>query len=110
MREIYVDQDYTRVGFYKSILDQAGIANIIRNDISHSSLTELPSPIFFPALCVVHEEDYDRAMQLLREIQHAPPTVLPDWRCPKCGAEIPANFDRCWQCDFVRESSSAASE
>jgi hypothetical protein len=47
MKEIYVHQDYTRVGFYKSILDEAGIPNLVRNEATHSSMSELPSPIFF---------------------------------------------------------------
>jgi len=108
MREIYVHQDYTRVGYYKSVLDEAGIPNLIRNDATHSSLTEMPSPIFFPALCVLHDEDYDRAMKLLGEIHCAQPSDLPDWQCSKCDAEVPGNFDSCWQCGFVRENTTAS--
>src|SRR5437867_9800671 len=84
MREVYVNQDFTRVGYYKSILDEAGIPNLIRNELTHNWMTELPSPIFFPALCVLHDEDYDRAIQLLAEIHYAPPSNLPDWFCPRC--------------------------
>jgi hypothetical protein len=109
MKEIYVHQDYTRVGFYKSILDEAGIPNLVRNEATHSSMSELPSPIFFPALCVLHDEDYGRAMQLLSQIHYAPAEVLPDWSCAKCNAEVPGNFDSCWQCGFVRDAPAASS-
>ncbi len=105
MREVFVNQDHARVGFYKSILDQAGIPNFVRNDSSNNSVTEMPSALFFPALCVVHNDDYDRAMQILGEIYYAQPSQTPDWRCPACHAEVPGNFDSCWQCSSPRPAS-----
>ncbi len=74
MREVFVNQDHTRVGFYKSVLDEAGIPNFIRNQYSNNSLTEMPSALFFPALWVVQDEDYDQAMQILGEIYYALPS------------------------------------
>src|SRR4051794_16589930 len=102
MREVFVHQDHARVGFYKSILDQADIPNFVRNELSNNSLSELPSPIFFPALCVVNGEDYDRAMQILREISETPPAQTPEWRCQSCSEEVPGTFDSCWSCGKVR--------
>jgi putative signal transducing protein len=105
MREVFVNQDHARVGFYKSILDEAGIPNFVRNEYINNSVTELPSPLFFPALCVVHDDDYERAMKILREIYYAPPSQAPDWPCPKCGEEVPGNFDSCWKCGAPRTDS-----
>jgi len=102
MREVFVNQDHARVGFYRSILDEAGIPTFIRNENSNNSLTELPSPIFFPALCVVHDEDYDRAMQILSHVYYDPPSNEPDWVCAQCGEHVPGNFDSCWKCQAVR--------
>lgn len=97
MREIYVSPDYTRVGFYKSILDQAGIPGFIRN-AAGNGLTEIPVPLFYPALCVLHDGDYDRAMELVKEVHFARRTRLPEWICPACQAKVPGNFEICWQC------------
>src|SRR5215204_1038441 len=108
MREIFVNQDHARVGFYKSILDDAGIASFIRNELANN-ITDMPSPIFFPALCVVHDEDYDKALALLREVYYAAPSNAPDWRCPKCNEEVPGNFDACWHCDAPRNDPSSLS-
>ena len=110
MREIFVDQDHARVGFYKSILDEAGIPNFIRNESTNNTIVGMPSALFFPALCVVRDEDYDRAMKLLGEIYYAPPSQGPDWRCPKCEEEVPASFDSCWQCGTVRPDSTSSDE
>ena len=98
MRAVFIAQDYTRVGFLKSVLDQAGIPSFIRNEFSHNSLTELPSGLFFPALCVIHDEDYAQAKELLEEILHPPRSLAADWTCPECGEEVPGNFGSCWQC------------
>ncbi len=105
MREVFVNQDHARVGFYKSVLDNAGIPSFVRNESSNNSVTELPSPLFFPTLCVLNDEDYDRAMQVLDEIHNAQPSNEPDWVCPKCGESVPGNFDACWKCETVRAES-----
>jgi hypothetical protein len=62
----------------------------------------MPSPVFFPALCVVRDEDYDEAMRILSAIYYAKPSEAPDWRCAKCSEEVPGTFDSCWQCGELR--------
>lgn len=120
MREVFVNQDDARVGFYKSVLDEAGIPNFIRNQYSNNSIAGLPvpSPLFFPTLCVTHDEDYEEAIRILREIHDAPAQTVP-WRCPDCNDEVPGTFDSCWQCGALRpglpggdgpESSSPSSQ
>lgn len=101
MKEIFVNQDHARVGYYKSVLEEAGIPNFVRNELANN-ITNLPSPIFFPTLCVVHDEDYDEAMRLLSAIYYAPPSQAPDWHCPKCSEEVPGTFDSCWKCGALR--------
>jgi hypothetical protein len=101
MREVFVNQDHARVGFYKSVLDEAGIPNFVRNEMANN-ITEMPSPLFFPALCVMNDEDYDQAMSLLGEIYYGQPAETADWVCPKCGEEVPGTFDSCWQCNTPR--------
>lgn len=101
MREVFVNQDHARVGFYKSVLEEAGIPNFVRNELGNN-ITELPSPIFFPALCVVRDEDYEEAMRILGEIYYGQPSQTADWRCSKCTEEVPGTFDSCWQCGELR--------
>ena len=98
------------MGVYKSVLEEAGIPTFVRNDMANN-ITEMPSPLFFPALCVVHDEDYDEAMRILGEIYYQQPTQPADWRCEKCGEELPGTFDSCWQCAAVRtDLSTGANE
>ena len=108
MREVFVNQDHARVGFYKSVLDEAGVPNFIRNELTNHSMTEIPLPMFYPALCVLHDEDYDRAMELLRPIYEAAPEAASPWLCPTCREEVPGNFDSCWQCGGTRSDAPTA--
>jgi len=102
MREIFTDQDFTRVGHFQSVLEAAGIKTFIRNEYTHNSLSEMPSGVFFPSLCVVHDEDYEEALALLRPLYDTPATQAPDWKCPSCGEMVPGNFETCWNCKAER--------
>ena len=104
MRQVYVNQEYARVGFYQSVLEAAGLPNFVRNAMANN-ITDLPSPLFFPTLCVLRDEDYDEAMRLLGEIYYARPSQAADWVCPKCREEVPGTFDLCWQCGASRPDS-----
>ncbi len=103
MREVFVHQDHTRVALYKTLLDEVGIPSFMRNEYSNNGVTEMPSPIFFPALCVVNDEDYERARRVLFE---TPRSQSPDWRCPKCNEQVPGTFDSCWNCAVLRPDGS----
>ena len=100
MREVFASENDVRVSYYKTVLDAAGIENFIRDEFS--SMTEFRLP---PALCVVHDEDYDRAMQILGEIYNSQSVEAAEWKCAKCNAEVPANFGSCWQCDTLRTTN-----
>lgn len=102
MRDIFTHQDYTRVGHYQSVLEEAGIETFIKNQNSHNVLSEMPAGIFFPTLCVVHDDDYEEAMTLLRPLYEAPAIVAEDWPCPSCSQPNPANFEFCWNCKADR--------
>ena len=104
MKEVFVNQDHARVGLYKSVLDEAGIANFVRNGAANN-ITELPSPLFFPTLCVVRDEDYDEAMRILGAIYYEQPSGAADWKCPTCHEEVPGTFESCWQCGGLRTGS-----
>ena len=105
MREIFVHQDFTRVGHFKSILDSAGIGSFIRNEASHNSVTELPSPILFPTLCVEDDADYEKALELLREVYQPHDTDAPDWTCGTCKETVPGTFESCWSCGAPRQGA-----
>jgi hypothetical protein len=100
MKELFREQDFTRVAFFQGLVEAEGIPTLIRNQhLTGSGLTEIPIPEFFPALCVLHDDDYVRAVQIIRkhlvEQNTEPQTEIP---CPACGEINPGNFETCWSC------------
>jgi len=72
----------------------------------NTSLAGRKSTFFAPALCVVNDEDYDRAKAILDDIQSAPATSEKDWACPECNEEVPATFGSCWKCGAIRPGTA----
>ena len=68
MKELFRERDDTRVGYCAEVLKAAEIQAIVRNKGLVGALTEVPIPEFYPALCVVDDEDYEPAMDLLRDL------------------------------------------
>ena len=97
MKELFSEPDFTRVGYFQTVLEAEGIQTFVRNQ--NVSAAEVLVPVFYPALCVVNDEDYDRAMEILKT--HAQQDAVlsqQEVTCPKCGEVNPANFDTCWSC------------
>jgi hypothetical protein len=103
MRQVYTSQDSTQVGYYKSILDDAGILSFIRNENSNNP--EVSGAAFFPSLCITDDKDYDEAISILKSRQFPASPTGPDWKCPSCSEENPANFGSCWNCDSLKPTT-----
>ena len=102
MKNVYSNDDLTRVGYYQSVLDEAGIANFIRNESTYN----LTAPsVVIPHLCVADDADYERAIGLLENLEYSPPVTGEDWKCEACGESVPDNFQRCWNCDAPRPTA-----
>lgn len=98
MIELLREPDLSRIGPYRQILEAAGIQTFVRNE--NLSVTEAPIPIFHPALCIVNDEDHERARQLIHEFEQAPDgDPNQTLACSSCGEESPATFGQCWNCN-----------
>ncbi len=100
MKELFREQDITRVSYYQAVLEENGIPTLVRNEhLTGSGLTEIPIPEFFPALCVLHDEDYAQAVALIREHLTANQKNADiEINCVSCGETNPGNFEICWSC------------
>ncbi len=100
MQELFRERDYTKVGYFESVLEAEGIPTLVRNKhLTMSGLSEIPIPEFFPALCVMRDEDYDRAMAIIREhLTENGMGAETEVSCRSCGETNPGNFDLCWSC------------
>ena len=99
MKEIYRAHDVTKVCYYRDILEAAGIPTMIRNEHLVHGVVEVPIPEFFPNVCVLNDEDYPQAWELLNTHIEANKAALgPDVSCPSCGEINPGNFAECFSC------------
>jgi hypothetical protein len=102
MKPIFYDLEPARVGLFQSTLESAGIPCFIRNQHTNTSMSEMPSALFFQVLCVVNDEDFDRAKAMVIDIRDGTPANLPDWTCAQCREEVPGGFEVCWNCGTER--------
>jgi hypothetical protein len=100
VKELFREQDITRVSYYKAVLEEEGIPTMIRNEfLTFSGITEIPIPEFFPALCVLNDDDYMRAVAIIREHLNASQMDSDtEIACVSCGENNPGNFGVCWSC------------
>lgn len=98
MKELFREQDITRVHYFKAVLEERGIPTMIRNEyLTMSGITEIPIPEFFPALCVMRDSDYPAAVEMIREHLKANEVQSDeDVICQFCGETNPGNFEICW--------------
>ena len=98
MREVFTNPDFTRVGYYKSILDEAGISSFVRNENSIGAV----GAAFPPSLCVTDDATYDEAIRLIQSREFIGSADEADWLCAACAEPNPGNFELCWNCNSPR--------
>ena len=84
MKEVFRNADSAWVGLYQSILEDAGIPTFVYNlcslqmPVAGLAVAFFPLPIFFPTLCVLVDEDYENAMEILKSIAVRPSVATDD--------------------------------
>lgn len=102
MRDLITSIDSTRLGFFKSILDEAEIACFIRNETT-AQLTNIFIGPLQPTLCLVEDADFERASALLAPHQsEGAASSAEDWLCRECKESNPASFEVCWKCQTAK--------
>lgn len=109
MKEVFRHSNAGFVNLRQSVLESAGIPTFVRNLNTQQALVGdpltalFPIPEFWPTLCVVDDNDYARAMEVLRDARHPEASSLPEWHCPQCHEAIPGHFEVCWKCGHVAD-------
>lgn len=81
---------------FKNVLEQAGIASLIKNRHLGGGIGDLPVFDAAPELWVLDDEQADRAAGLIRDSQVS--AIGTPWRCAKCGEQNEPQFAACWSC------------
>ena len=97
MKRLITHESLAHVGHLKNVLEQSGIACIIRNDQLSGGLGEIPFLDCLPELWVVRDQDLARAEALLATTQRTA-EQRGEWRCRECNEINEGQFAVCWQC------------
>jgi hypothetical protein len=95
MKLIFSSSDIIKVSELKGILECAGIACFIKN--------ELPVRLRgTPELWIEDDSRLDEVLQIKKSWQSPLPAAGAAWTCPKCGEKLEPQFTSCWKCGMAR--------
>ena len=97
MEKLLSHQSVTHLGYLRSVLEDAGIACLIKNERLAGALGEIPFLECWPELWVVDKDCRRRAEQLIAAAQAEAEPGEP-WQCSNCGETVEGLFAACWQC------------
>jgi hypothetical protein len=81
---------------FKNLLEQSGIACLIKNRELGGGIGDLPVFDCAPELWVLDDKNVRRAEELIRESIR--PARGAPWHCAACGADNEPQFGACWSC------------
>lgn len=84
----------------QSLLNNAGIACVFKNQYASSLAGEVPFQELWPEIWVVDEYDVIQAIRIIQE--NAQVSEGDDWECSECGEVNAASFELCWQCGYKK--------
>ncbi len=99
MKRVATAESLLEIGHLRNVLEQNGIACVVKNEQLSGALGEVPFLECLPELWVVADADRERAESLLAELRsdEADASASP-WTCPRCKEDNEAQFAACWNC------------
>lgn len=98
MKRIYSEPTPLFIHQLKDLLEEQGIATIIKNEFLAGGVGELPPTEVWPELWVVDKEDKGPAKRIVDEFIQSSKSSPQDWTCNCCGEHIEGQFNICWNC------------
>jgi hypothetical protein len=88
-------------GIVKSLLEEANIPCMIRNENLSTALGEGPFAECSPEIWIQNDADYPRAREIVDAWRNAGAEDHGPWVC-RCGETIEGQFTSCWKCGSER--------
>lgn len=88
----------------KSLLEEAKIACMIRNENLSTALGELPFMECSPEIWIMNDDDYPRAKEIVDAWRNAAIENHASWVC-RCGETVEGQFTSCWSCGKDRPTA-----
>jgi len=100
--DVYEASNAIEANIVKNLLVDSGIeATISEQNEPFAGLTIVPPNVY------VRRMDEAKARQVVEQYEDEleEKKAAPDWKCPKCGEEVPATFDECFKCGAERPAA-----
>ncbi len=102
MKRVFMDADPVLSGFVESLLVNAGIECIVRNQYLGGGVGELPVNECWPEVWVLDDTDANAATEIIERTLTTRTTDTREWICAQCGEHLEAQFGQCWSCGALR--------
>ena len=102
MKKIFSSPIVGEIPQLRNMLESAGIACILRNEVSAGLSPEVPVAESTPELWIQDDGRLAEALQIKADFQSSVTAVGEDWQCQKCGEISEAQFTSCWKCGDLR--------
>jgi hypothetical protein len=86
----------------RQMLEGAGIACLLRNEISAGLAPDVPMAEGTPELWIQDDHRLAEALQIKANFQSTATVVGKEWRCERCGELSEPQFSSCWKCGALR--------
>ena len=90
------------IALLRNMLESAGIACFMRNEISAGLAGEIPISESTPELWIQDDHNLAEALQIKNAWKTAPPIEGSDWVCAACGQASGPQFTSCWKCGRIK--------
>jgi hypothetical protein len=82
----------------QSILEDAGIKCILRNEFTAGLFPEVPASESTLELWIVDDQRLPQAQRVLADLKNSESGKGIPWNCSSCGEALEPQFTACWQC------------
>lgn len=89
------------LGLVQGILEEDGIACLVKNQNLAGAMGEIPLHECWPELWIINDADLPRAEGLVAAMLVPTGVASPSWQC-HCGEIIEGQFTACWNCGRER--------
>jgi hypothetical protein len=97
MKRIWSGSSLPDTAHFKNLLEQAGVACLIKNRELGGGIGDLPVFDAAPEIWVLEDAEAERAAALIRDSMRPASGAAP-WPCPRCGENNEPQFAACWSC------------
>ena len=102
MKKIFSSPIVGEIPRLKDMLEGAGIACLLRNEMSAGLSPEVPMSEGTPELWIEDDERLAEALRIKADFNVTATVAGVPWKCVKCGEISEPQFTSCWKCGAAR--------